>query len=101
MNFTENDVLAVQADAFERARQLVLLLLSRKPIVTAFDVQAIGNPYDGRNGFDRADQSAPEPGATTLMFDGSEVMGTPVRGAPRPYECSRSNPCGNCAVCWD
>lgn len=22
-------------------------------------------------------------------------------GAPRPYECSKQNPCGNCAVCWD
>lgn len=23
-----------------------------------------------------------------------------VQGAPRPYECSRENPCGSCAVCW-
>lgn len=33
-----------------------------------------------------APQGAPRPGATTIMFDGSEVMGTPVRapqGAPR------------------
>ena len=25
---------------------------------------------------------SPQPGATTVMFDGSEVMGTPVRGRP-------------------
>jgi ferredoxin len=23
------------------------------------------------------------------------------QGAPRPYECTKQNPCGNCAVCWD
>jgi hypothetical protein len=23
------------------------------------------------------------------------------QGAPRPYECTRANPCGNCPVCWD
>jgi hypothetical protein len=24
-----------------------------------------------------------------------------ARETTRPYECSRANPCGNCAVCWD
>jgi ferredoxin len=30
------------------------------------------------------------------------LLGVQVsQGAPRPYECTKQNPCGNCAVCWD
>lgn len=47
------DPAAPAAEAFEAARSLVLLLLARKPVVTTADVLAIGNPFDGRNGFDR------------------------------------------------
>jgi hypothetical protein len=51
--FNGRDMLAAQSQGFEDGRQAVLRLLSRKPIVNAQDVLAIGNPFDGRNGHDR------------------------------------------------
>ncbi len=77
MNFTERDVLAVQADAFERARELVCRLLSHKPVVTQADVMAIGNPYDGLNGYHRGAPKTREDGRCECQGGAFTIVGCP------------------------
>ena len=48
-----------KADGFEECRRQVQLLLARVPVVRAFDVAALGNPFAGaRNALEA--QSAPQ-----------------------------------------